>query len=57
MHIYEYAYVPELKEGFAWLKLNPVPEDPKRPVAVLGGAVAAAPNRPPALEGPFLPAW
>lgn len=56
------AHVPALKDGLAWLKLKPVPEVPKRPVAVLGVAAAGAPNRPPALaaiglEGPFLPAW
>lgn len=39
-----------------WLKLKPVPEEPNRPVAVLGVAVAVAPKRPPVLEGPFLPA-
>lgn len=57
-----HVYLPVLKDGLVWLKLKPVPEAPKRPVAVLGVAGAAAPNKPPALaaiglEGPFLPAW
>lgn len=54
--------IPALKEGLAWLKLKPVPEELKSPVAVLGATVAAVPNRLPVLaaiglEGPFLPAW
>lgn len=57
-----HGYVPALKEGLAWLKLKPGPEELKRPVAVLEVAVAPGPNRLPALaaiglEGPFLPAW
>lgn len=49
-------YIPALKDGLVWLKLKPVPEEPNRPVAVLGVGVAVAPKRPPVLEGPFLPA-
>lgn len=55
--LYMSSYLPALKEGLAWLKLKPGPVEPNRPVAVLGVAVAVAPNRPPVLEGPFLPAW